>query len=43
VTDWAGHVKLDLSGFPNVQAFQRRVASRPAVQAAMRAEGLTSS
>jgi glutathione S-transferase len=40
VTNWAGHVKLDLSGFPNLQAFQGRVAARPAVQAALRAEGL---
>jgi glutathione S-transferase len=40
VTNWAGHVKLDLSGFPKLQAFQARVAARPAVQAAMKAEGL---
>jgi glutathione S-transferase len=40
VTNWAGHVKFDLSPFPNLQAFQQRVAARPAVQAAMRAEGL---
>jgi glutathione S-transferase len=40
VTNWAHHVKLDLSGFPNLMAFQKRVASRPAVQAAMKEEGL---
>ena len=40
VTNWAHHVKLDLSEFPNLQAFQRRVTKRPAVQAAMKAEGL---
>ena len=40
VTNWAGYVKLDLSAFPNLLAFQKRVASRPAVQAAMKAEGL---
>ena len=40
VTNWAGHVKLDLSEFPNLQAFQQRVAGRPAVQAALKAEGL---
>jgi len=40
VTNWAGHVKLDLSGFPNLLAFQARVAARPAVVAAMTAEGL---
>ncbi len=40
VTNWAHHVKLDLSGFPNLVAFQKRMAARPAVQAAMREEGL---
>jgi glutathione S-transferase len=40
VTNWAGTVKLDLAPFPNVRAFQERVAARPAVQAAMKAEGL---
>ena len=40
VTGWAQYVKVDLSGFPNLQAFQQRVAARPAVQAAMKAEGL---
>ena len=40
VTSWADHVKIDLSGFPNLAAFQKRVAARPAVQAAMKAEGL---
>ena len=40
VTNWAGTVKLDLAPFPNVRAFQERVAARPAVKAAMKAEGL---
>jgi len=40
VTNWASFVKLDLSGFPNVLAFQKKVAARPAVKAAMKAEGL---
>ncbi|MBC8023572.1 MAG: glutathione transferase GstA [Burkholderiales bacterium] len=40
VTNWARHVKLDLSEFPNLLAFQKRVAARPAVQQAMKAEGL---
>jgi glutathione S-transferase len=40
VTNWAGYVKVDLSQFANLQAFQKRVAARPAVQAAMKAEGL---
>lgn len=38
VTNWAGYVKLDLSEFPNLAAFQKRVSARPAVQEAMRAE-----
>lgn len=41
VTNWAAIVKLDLAPFPNVRAFQERVGARPAVQAAMKAEGLT--
>jgi glutathione S-transferase len=40
VTNWANFVKMDLGGFPNLMAFQKRVAARPAVQAAMKAEGL---
>lgn len=40
VTSWTNYVKLDFSEFPNLMAFQQRVAARPAVQAAMRAEGL---
>jgi glutathione S-transferase len=40
VTNWAKHVELDLSGFPALLAFQKRVAERPAVQKAMQAEGL---
>ncbi|WP_044985677.1 glutathione transferase GstA [Sorangium cellulosum] len=40
VANWSNFVKLDLSAFPNLLAYQRRVAARPAVQGAMRAEGL---
>ena len=40
VTNWARHVKLDLAAFPNVLGFQKRVRARPAVHAAMKAEGL---
>ena len=40
VTNWARIVKMDLSAFPNLLAFQKRVAARPAVQAALKAEGL---
>jgi glutathione S-transferase len=40
VTNWAGAVGVDLSGFGALDAFQKRVAERPAVQDALRAEGL---
>ena len=40
VTRWAEFVKFDLSQFPALSAFQKRVAARPAVQAALVAEGL---
>ena len=40
VTRWADHLKVDLSAFPNVLAFQKRIGARPAVQAAVKAEGL---
>lgn len=40
VTNWAGTVKFDLAPFPNVRAFQERIGARPAVKAAMKAEGL---
>ncbi len=40
VTNWSGMLKIDLSAFPNLLAFQKRIAARPAVQQAMKAEGL---
>ncbi len=40
VTNWAKSTKVDLSEFTHIQAFQNRVAARPAVIAAMTAEGL---
>lgn len=40
VTNWTPHVGIDISGLKNLGAFQARVAARPAVQAALRAEGL---
>ena len=40
VTAWADRLKVDLSRFPGVIAFQKRVAARPAVQKALREEGL---
>ena len=40
VTGWADFLKLDMSEFPAIAAFQKTVAARPAVQAARVAEGL---
>jgi glutathione S-transferase len=40
VTNWAAFVKLDLSPYANINALRSRVAARPAVQQAMKAEGL---
>ena len=40
VTNWSRFLKLDLSAFPNLTAFQARVAERPAVKEALAAEGL---
>ncbi len=37
---WAKYVSLDLSDFEHLQAFLKRVAARPAVQEAMKAEGI---
>jgi glutathione S-transferase len=39
VTNWAPRVAFDLSPHPNVMAHYKRIAARPAVQAAMKAEG----
>lgn len=40
VTFWAGVVQVDLSSLANIQAFQARIGSRPAVQQALGEEGL---
>ena len=40
VTNWAKPMGIDLSPFPNLSAYRDRVAARPAVQRAMKAEGL---
>jgi len=40
VTNWARHVGLDIPDLRHLQAFQARVAARPAVREALRAEGL---
>lgn len=40
VTNWSKGIGHDLSAFPRLVALRERVAARPAVQAAMKAEGL---
>ena len=40
VTGWPQHVGLDISGLRHLAAYRERIAARPAVQAAMKAEGL---
>jgi glutathione S-transferase len=40
VLSWAKYVKLDLAPYANVNALLARVAARPAVQEALKAEGL---
>ena len=41
VSNWAQHVAIDLAHLKNLTAYRARVAARPAVQATMKAEGLT--
>lgn len=40
VLNWAGFAQVDLSPWPVLGAYQARVAARPAVRAALQAEGL---
>jgi glutathione S-transferase len=40
IANWANFVQLDLSPYANLKAFQARVAARPKVQDALKAEGL---
>lgn len=40
VLGWCGHVNVSLADWPVLQQFVARVGARPAVQQAMRAEGL---
>ncbi len=37
---WANRMKFDLSAMPNLRAYKARVAARPKVQDALKAEGL---
>jgi glutathione S-transferase len=40
VLRWAARIEMDLSKWPNLKAYVDRVAARPKVQEAMKAEGL---
>ena len=40
VSGWGQYVGVDISGLPHLVAWRARVAARPAVQEAMKAEGL---
>lgn len=40
VVNWTGHLGIDITAWPNLQALMARVAARPAVQEAMAFEGL---
>jgi len=40
VTSWGGYVGVDTSGLANLGAFMERMKARPAVQEALKAEGL---
>ncbi|MFO1426051.1 MAG: glutathione binding-like protein [Steroidobacteraceae bacterium] len=43
VLGWCGYVGIDLGQWPALKAYHARIAARPAVQAAMKAEGLIKS
>lgn len=40
ILNWTNFLKIPLDAYPNVKAYMGRVAARPNVQAAMKAEGL---
>ena len=40
ILNWAGILRFDLSAYPAIRAYLDRVAARPAVRAALTAEGL---
>jgi glutathione S-transferase len=40
LTNWTKPTQIDLAKWPNLQAFNKRVAARPKVKEAMQAEGL---
>ncbi|MCS6946748.1 MAG: glutathione transferase GstA, partial [Steroidobacteraceae bacterium] len=40
VLGWLGYLKIDIGQWPVLKAYRERIMNRPAVQAALRAEGL---
>ena len=40
ILNWSNFLKLDMGKWPNIQAYMGRVAARPKVQEALKAEGL---
>ena len=40
ILNWAGMLNVDVAPYPNIRAFLARIASRPKVQEALKAEGL---
>jgi glutathione S-transferase len=40
VSNWARSANVDFSPYPNILRLRKRVGTRPAVQAAMKVEGL---
>lgn len=40
IEGWLAHFSIDINSWPNLAAHNQRVAARPAVQAALKAEGL---
>ena len=42
LSNWTKPTQIDLAKWPNLAAFQKRVAARPKVKEAMQAEGLIS-
>jgi glutathione S-transferase len=40
VLRWSPRIEVDISKWPNIKAYMDRVAARPKVQEALKAEGL---
>ena len=40
IVNWVNFLGMNLNSFPNLKAYMDRVAARPKVQAALKAEGL---